>query len=96
LKELHLKSHLRRYHHESLVDFATVLRSRCVDWGDCRPGECTFPFFLFFKILDTHRYQSYRLQNSQGICVNQLLSAFGNDFNCGFFRRKLSFLWKRI
>jgi len=44
-----LKSHLRRYDHESLVHFATVLGSRCVDCGGCKLGECTFPFFLFFK-----------------------------------------------
>jgi len=41
-------------------------------------------------------YATDRLQNSQGICVNQLLSAFGNDFICGSFRRELSFLWKRM
>jgi len=83
-----LKSHLRGCHHEWLVRFVTVSRSRCVQTADRE--NALFHFFCLFKILDRHRYQYYRLQNSQGICIKQLLSAFGNDFNCGYFRLRAS------
>jgi len=53
----------------------TVWRSRCVETADRE--NALFHFACLFKILDTHRY---RLQNSQWICFNQLLSAFDNNF----------------
>jgi len=69
----------------AIVRFATVSRSRCLETADRE--NALFYFSCLFKILDTHRYKKYRLQNSQGmIYFNQLLSAFGNDFNCGYFR----------
>jgi len=42
--------------------FATVLCSWCMETTDRE--NTLFHFSCLFKILDTHRYQQYRLQNS--------------------------------
>jgi len=53
--------------------------------GDCRPGECTFPFFFFIPN-PGHTDINNIGSKLTGIRFDQISSAFGIDFNCGYFR----------
>jgi len=56
-------------------------------FGDCKPGECDFPFFLFIQNPGHTPISIISVTKLTGICFNQLLSsAFGDDCNCGYFR----------
>jgi len=58
-------------------------------FGDGRPGECTFIFFLFIQNpgqwtrtdINNIGYKTHR-----GPALTNYYRVFGNDFNCGYFR----------